>query len=139
MVHPELDPESVQAVVQRFDASQMLEGEACHDFVGAMCRLSGIYIPGASYCIIVLPLNDHLDLQRFGLFFFFKKKSSAADAFSLSEQRGEEIFDHHLITSLKTDLMQCLGEDHVLYFLMKLAKILQQGLQFLQHGWGEDY
>ena len=75
MVHPELDPESVQTVVQRFDASQMLEGEACHDFVGAMCRLSGIYIPGASYCIIVLPLIDHLDLQRFGLFFFSKKKA----------------------------------------------------------------
>ena len=68
MAHPELDPESAQAAVQRFDASKMLEDEACHDFVGALCRLSRIYIPGESYCIIVLPLIDHLNLQRFGDF-----------------------------------------------------------------------
>ena len=34
--------------------------------------------------------------------------------------------------------MPCLGADRVLDFLIKLAKILQQGLQFPQHGWGED-
>ena len=42
--HPllaDLDPESVQAAIQRlFDASKMLEDEAFHDFVGALCKLS---------------------------------------------------------------------------------------------------
>ena len=35
-------------------------------------------------------------------------------------------------------LFRSLGADRVLDFLIKLAKILQQGLQFPQHGWGED-
>ena len=35
--------------------------------------------------------------------------------------------------------MPCLGDDRVLDFLIKLAKILQQGLQFPQHEWGKDY
>ena len=34
--------------------------------------------------------------------------------------------------------MPCLGDDRVLDFLIELAKILQQGLQFPQHGLGED-
>jgi hypothetical protein len=42
--HPllaDLDSESVQAAIQRlFDASKMLEDEAFHDFVGALCKLS---------------------------------------------------------------------------------------------------
>ena len=42
--HPllaDLDPESVQAAIQRlFDASKVLEDEAFHDFVGALCKLS---------------------------------------------------------------------------------------------------
>ena len=42
--HPllaDLDPESVQAAIQRlFDSSKVLEDEAFHDFVGALCKLS---------------------------------------------------------------------------------------------------
>ena len=66
-------------------------------------------------------------------------KNSAADAFSLYEQRGEEFFYHHLITFLEMDIMACLGNDRILDFLIKLAKILQRGLRCPQHGWGEDY
>lgn len=37
----DLDPDSVQAAIQRlFDASVILEDSAFHDFVGALCKLS---------------------------------------------------------------------------------------------------
>ena len=64
-----------------------------------------------------------------------ERLSSAADAFSLSEQEEEEHFDHHLITSLETDVVPCLGDDRVPdYLITQLAKILQQGSQLLQDG-----
>ena len=69
-----------------------------------------------------------------------KWTSSAADAFSPSEQEEEENFDHHLITSLETDVVPCLGDDRVPdYLITQLAKILQQGSQLLQDGSGEEY
>jgi hypothetical protein len=66
--------------------------------------------------------------------------SSAAEAFSLSEQEEEEIFDHHLVTSLETDVVPCIGDECVPdYLITQLAKILQQGSQLLQDGSGEEY
>ena len=61
--------------------------------------------------------------------------SSAADGFSLAEQEEEENFDHHLIASLETDVVPCLGDERVPdYLITQLAKILQQGSQLLQDG-----
>ena len=66
--------------------------------------------------------------------------SSAADAFSLSEQEEEEKFDHHLVASLETDVVPCLGDGRVPdYLITQLAKILQQGSQLLQDGSSEEY
>ena len=51
-----------------------------------------------------------------------------------------EAGDHHLITSLETDVVLCLGDDCVLdYLITQLAKILQKGSQLLQDISGEAY
>ncbi|KAH9049815.1 hypothetical protein EDB83DRAFT_2543167 [Lactarius deliciosus] len=77
-----------------------------------------------------------IDVYRGGIL----SDCSAADAFSLSEQEEEENFDHHLVTSLETDVVPCLGDDRVPdYLITQLAKILQQGSQLLQDGSGEEY
>ena len=69
-----------------------------------------------------------------------ERTSSAADAFSLSEQEEEENFDHHLVASLETDVVPCIGDDRVPdYLITQLAKILQQGSQLLHDGSSEEY
>jgi len=69
-----------------------------------------------------------------------ERTSSAADAFSLAEQEEEENFDHHLVASLETDVVPCLGDDRVpAYLITQLAKILQQGSQLLQDGSSDEY
>ena len=51
-----------------------------------------------------------------------------------SPARGEENFDLFLITSLETDVIPCLNDDHVPDdLIMLLVKVLQQGSQLLQH------
>ncbi|KAH9013194.1 hypothetical protein EDB84DRAFT_1533406 [Lactarius hengduanensis] len=77
-----------------------------------------------------------IDVYRGGIL----SDCSAADAFSLSEQEEEENFDHHLVASLETDVVPCLGDDRVPdYLITQLAKILQQGSQLLQDGSSEEY
>ncbi|KAF8267460.1 hypothetical protein EI94DRAFT_1730637 [Lactarius quietus] len=77
-----------------------------------------------------------IDVYRGGIL----SDCSAADAFSLVEQEEEENFDHHLIVSLETDVVPCLGDDRVPdYLITQLAKILQQGSQLLQDGSSEEY
>lgn len=66
--------------------------------------------------------------------------SSAADTSSLAEQEEEENFDLALIASLEMDVVPCLGDDRVPdYLITRLAKVLQQGSQLLQHELDEDY
>lgn len=51
-----------------------------------------------------------------------------------------EAGDHHLITSLQTDVVPCLGDDCIPdYLITQLAKILQKGSQLLQDRSGEAY
>ncbi|KAI9435094.1 hypothetical protein H4582DRAFT_1817945 [Lactarius indigo] len=77
-----------------------------------------------------------IDVYRGGIL----SDCSAADAFSLSEQEEEENFDHHLVASLETDVVPCLGDDRVPdYLITQLAKILQRGSQLLQDGSSEEY
>ena len=69
-----------------------------------------------------------------------ERTSSDAEAFSLSEQEEEENFDHHLVASLETDVVPCIGDDRVPdYLITQLAKILQQGSQLLQDESNEEY
>jgi hypothetical protein len=87
--------------------------------------LSDWYV--ATRCLCLLSLDE-------------RTTSSAADAFSLSEQEEEEKFDHHLVASLETDVVPCLGDDRVPdYLITQLAKILQQGSQLLHDGLSERY
>ncbi|KAH9169937.1 hypothetical protein EDB89DRAFT_1853941 [Lactarius sanguifluus] len=77
-----------------------------------------------------------IDVYRGGIL----SDCSAADAFSLSEQEEEENFDRHLVASLETDVVPCLGDDRVPdYLITQLSKILQQGSQLLQDGSSEEY
>lgn len=77
-----------------------------------------------------------IDVYRGGIL----SDCSAADAFPLAEQEEEENFDHHLVVSLETDVVPCIGDDRVPdYLVMQLAKILQQGSQLLQDGSSEEY
>jgi hypothetical protein len=66
---------------------------------------------------------------------------SPIDSLPLSKQEDEENFDQSLITSLKTDVIPCVGDDYVPnYLITHLAKVLQQGSQLLlQHDEDEDH
>jgi hypothetical protein len=85
--HPllaDLDSESVQAAIQRlFDASKVLEDEAFHDFVGALCKLSVEMVGMQSGTGAVATADGSLEIDD-------EASSASASSTSLATPRADQ-------------------------------------------------